>query len=104
MMSGIVATGIGIGAMLGPPVARWLISTYHWRVSYIILGAAVFIIIVLSGQFIKGDPTDVGQAAYGRNMEEDAPLNQETGGLSLREVFFTTQFWIVTGIFFCLYV
>ena len=101
MMSGIVTAGIGMGAMFGPPVTRWLISTYHWRVSSIILGVAVFIIIVLSAQLIKSDPSEVGQVAYGRNRSEEAPLNQEAEGLSLREAFFTRQFWIVFGMFFC---
>jgi len=101
MMSGIVTAGIGIGAMFGPPVARWLISTYNWRVSYIILGVTAFIIIVLSAQLMKGDPAEIGKVAYGRNKEKEAPPNQGAEGLSLREAFDTRQFWIVTGMFFC---
>ena len=38
MMTGVVATGIGIGTLLEPPVANRLISIYDWRTSYIIIG------------------------------------------------------------------
>ena len=31
MMTGIVVAGIGIGGLIAPPVANWLISIYDWR-------------------------------------------------------------------------
>jgi len=101
-MSGIVAAGIGIGAVIGPPVARWLISVYNWRISYLILGIIVFGVIVVSAQFLRRDPIQMGMAAYGGNEAEQAEVKPDIATISLGEAIRTIQFWMVFTIFFSL--
>lgn len=96
-MTGIVVAGTGIGALIGPPVVSRLISGYGWRVSYLILGSSVLAVAVLCAQFIRRDPAQMGQVAYGENEKGKKILKQDTKGLSLREAVSTTQFWIVFG-------
>jgi sugar phosphate permease len=48
IMTGIALTGIGLGSLIAPPVAHWLISVYDWRVSYSILGCLVLAVGVLA--------------------------------------------------------
>ena len=60
-MTGIVISGGGIGAFIGPPVINWLINISNWRQTTIILGIFVFIVIFLAAQFLKRDPSQVGQ-------------------------------------------
>ena len=67
MMTGLVATGVGIGGFLGPPIVDRLISSYGWRSSFVIMGAAVFLLVVLSAQAMRKDPSEVGQRPYGEN-------------------------------------
>jgi len=101
MMTGIVAAGTGIGALLGPPVAIRLISVYGWRVSFAILGIIVFSIIVLSAQLVKRDPTQVGQVAYGASQVEQRRLDLYADGFSLGEAVYTSQFWVFFATGFC---
>ena len=99
MMTGIVAAGSGIGALFGPPGASRLISAYGWRTSYTILGSIVLSFVVLSSQFIKRDPAQVGQVANGGSQGKQ--LNPEADGLYLREAVYTSRFWLFSGTGFC---
>jgi MFS family permease len=101
LMTGIVAAGSGIGALIGPPVASRLISIYGWRISYAILGGITMLMVVLSAQFIKRDPKQVGQVPYGENPVEEGGGNLRGEGLSLREAIRAPQFWIFSMTGFC---
>jgi len=102
MMTGIVLTGVGIGTLIAPPVANWLISSYDWRISYIILGSIVLVFVVLAAQPLRRDPTRVGQVPYGENKQEEAELKGDTKAFSLKEAVSTRQFWLVFSMFLCL--
>jgi MFS family permease len=101
LMTGIVAAGSGIGALIGPPVASRLIPIYGWRMSYIILGSITLLTVGLSAQLIKRDPTQVGQVPYGENQIEQARLSLRVEGLSLREAVHSSQFWVFFTTGFC---
>jgi MFS family permease len=103
MMAGIVAGGISIGALIGPPLAHRLIVIYGWRISYMILAATVFITVTIISQFIRKDPIEVGQYADGVTKPDEQPgLQTSTRGLSFKEAIVTGQFWVVFFMFFCL--
>jgi len=101
LMTGIVVAGVGIGQMIGSPVASRLIAAYDWRLSYIILGGVVLVVMVLAAQFMKRDPTKMGLLPYGENEVKQQGLASETRAFSLREAVHTTQFWIALAMFFC---
>jgi len=96
-MTGIVAAGTGIGALIGPIIVSRLVSTYGWRISYVILGGFVLAVVLLCAQFIRRDPAQKGQVAYGDDAEKKKVRKQDIRELSLREAACTTQFWIVFG-------
>jgi MFS family permease len=100
MMTGIVMAGVSIGTLITPPVASRLISAYDWRISFIIAGSVVLVVVVLVAQFLRRDPTQVGQRPYGENEVEKQEPVLETYSLSLREAVHTKQFWLTSGIFF----
>jgi len=100
MMTGIAVAGTGIGGLITPLIANWLISTYAWRVSYVILGSVVLVLIVLAAQFLKRDPAQVGQLPYGENGKGIHELQLGNNGLSFREAVHTKQLWLVSGMFF----
>ena len=101
MMTGIVTAGIGIGALIGPPIANGLISSYGWRMSYTILGIIVLVVIVLSAQLLRRDPSQLGQFAYGENQSGREDSNPGNGGLSLGEAIHTRPFWVLFAMIFC---
>lgn len=102
LMTGVVSNGISIGSIIMPPLARWLISTYGWRTSYIIVGTLVLVITILAAQFLRRDPSQVGQLPYGENEVTKDSSNLEASGFSLREAIHTRQFWILCAVFACI--
>jgi len=102
LMTGIVLSGVSIGTLIGAPVASRLISAYDWRMSYIVVGGIVLVVGVLAAQFLRRDPTQANQGPYsGSEGEKQEPVS-ETHSLSLREAVHTQQFWLASGMFFCL--
>jgi MFS family permease len=99
-MTGIILSGNGIGVLVGPPVATRLISTYDWRVSYLIMGGVVLVIVTLAANFLRRDPAQMGQVPYGESGERQR-LGTGASGLSLKEAVYTRQFYIVFAMFFC---
>jgi MFS family permease len=101
LMTGIVASGTGVGTLIGPLVASRLIPIYGWRVSYALLGGVLMAVVVLFAQFTKRDPSQVSQIPYGQNQIDQTKLNSKMEGLSLREAVCTLQFWVFSGAVFC---
>jgi len=101
MMTGIVMSGTGIGTLIAPPVASWLISTFDWRISYIMVGSVALVVVVLAAQFLRRDPAQMGQVPYSKN-KGGQELKLGTEGFSLREAVYTRQFWVVFAMCFCL--
>lgn len=100
-MTGIAIAGTGVGGLITPPLASWLISTYDWRLSYVILGSAVLVLVVLAAQFLKRDPAQIGQLPYGENRRDIHESQLGNDGLSFREAVHTKQLWLVSGMFLC---
>lgn len=98
LMTGIAYSGLGLAATVGPPVANWLITTYDWRQSFLILGIASTIIIVPAALFLKRDPQHAGQSPYGTSSEE--PNIHVLQGVLLQEALRTRQFWLICGMYF----
>lgn len=47
LASGIAASGVGVGNFLYPPVIRWLVITFDWKSSFLVLGGLTLNICVL---------------------------------------------------------
>jgi len=106
LMTGIVLSGLSLGQMIMAPVAGYLILSYGWRTSYIILALVTLLLVFIPGLLLKRDPSQIGQLPYGvdeqgeqRNKNQNSNLQSE--GVSVREALQTRQFWILWIIFFC---
>ncbi|MFC1979556.1 MFS transporter [Chloroflexota bacterium] len=99
MMIGIASAGGSVGAIIMPSLTGWLISLYQWRVSYIITGIIALVITVLSAQFLKRDPGQIGQSPYGGEQVTKDKINWEAGSFSLQEAAHTWQLWLLCTIF-----
>ena len=107
LMTGIVVSGIGAGAMIMPPVATQLISSYGWRTAYAIFGIAVLVVTMLAAQFLRRDPNQVGQLPDGESEVKQGGVVSEAKGFSLQEALRTRQFWMLCVAFlffgFCMH-
>jgi len=91
-MTGMVAAGTGIGAVIAAPLANYIISLFDWRISYIIVGGATMLVTVVASQFLKRDPVDMGQLPYGH--DERIVSHRNSSGMSLQSAMATPQFWL----------
>lgn len=101
MMTGIVVAGVGVGQLIAPPLANWLISVYDWRISYIILGGIALVAVILFAQLLRRDPAQMGLMPYGESKEETG-LEGGTKAFSLQEAAHMRQLWLVLSMYFCL--
>lgn len=101
LMVGIVVSGIGFGTLIMSPIANWLIATYSWRTSYIIVGIVALILIVLSAQFLRRNSTMNRVRPYVDDEARGQSLTSSAGEYFLRRAISTRQFWIVTAMFLC---
>jgi MFS family permease len=100
-MSGILLCGMGVGLLLVSPIAHWLISTYQWRVSYVILGVAFLVIILTASQFLKKSPAETGQLPYCKANSVPAEHAQDSPSFSFTEAIRTRQFQLMFFVFYC---
>jgi MFS family permease len=106
IMTGIVKVGTGAGQFAIPLIASMLIIRYGWRTSYLIIGAAVLIILVSVAQLLKRDPSQIGLMPDGDTGRAGDKPDGGEGGFTLSEALRTRQFWTICGvsvaIVFCL--
>ena len=97
---GMTVAGFGLGGVIVPPLAQWLISAFGWRQAYLILGLIAFIVVIPLAQFMKHSPQRVGLKPYGEDetVKDEQPL--VTGGLSLTQAIKTRRFWIFGSMLF----
>jgi MFS family permease len=106
IMTGIAKVGTGAGQFAIPLIASMLIMRYGWRTSYLIIGAAVLILLVAIAQLLKRDPSKIGLLPDGESERSGDNPEEGAGGFSLSEALHTRQFWTICGvsvaIVFCL--
>ncbi len=95
IMSGIIKVGAGVGMLLMPLVINWLISSYNWRTSYIVMGFVMLIFVILASQFLKRDPSRLGLLPDGDKKTGVSQSSSEESGLSLNKAVRSRQFWVL---------
>lgn len=101
LMSGIVVAGVSIGQLAGSPVVSRLIVAHGWSASYIILGIATLVVVVLAAQLMRREPAQMGQSPYGETGATPQAAKPVSGAFSFKEAVHTAQFWILFVILFC---
>jgi MFS family permease len=99
LMVGIVGSGIGIGMLVMAPLATRLIETFHWRITFLILGILTFVIVVVAAQFFKRDPSAVRLVPRGEDLNFNP--QEKPQGYSFQDAIRTHQFWLTFFTIFC---
>ncbi|MGI5939741.1 MAG: MFS transporter [Thermoleophilia bacterium] len=88
---GMAAMGIGVGQMVLSPLAAYLIESFGWRTTYMVLGVIIFV-CALPALFL------LGRKAPERPVEGQAPSLDK--GMTTRQAAATAPFWMmmITGI------
>jgi MFS family permease len=95
--SGVAVAGIGVGTLIGAPLAHELIARLGWRPTYLVLAALTALGAIVAGALVRRGPEH-----YGLGPDGDPPhphgVARILPGLSLREAMGTWPFWtIYTG-------
>ena len=88
----LMMTGVGLGIVVMPPLAQYLIDAYGWRSAYLALGGLMFAAAVpLPAMMLRR-----GGLAAQSSSRVAAPA----GGMRVREAVRTEAFWIILACFF----
>lgn len=91
LMSGIGISGLGFGIGVIPIFASYLITSFTWRPSFLILGAIDLILLILFAQLLRKGPRTTVLADNSQN--DIVPVKRRE--FSLKEALKTRLFWII---------
>jgi MFS family permease len=96
---GIMSLGISMGMILCPPFCRFLITSWGWRWSFLILGLLSGSVMIVSALFLRKDPPEQNTRSFGKipvsaavGVDETAPPGEKD--FSLSQAAFTRPFWV----------
>ena len=101
LMTGIVLIGMSLGTLIAPIVSERLIASYDWRLAYVISAIALFVVVLLSAQFLKRDPSTFRQEPDGKAANNPIVSKLNSTGFSLKEAIVKRQFWLLAGAELC---
>ena len=99
VMTGIAKAGSGMGILLMPLLANWLISNYGWRTGYVIVGLITLVLIIAIAQSLRRDPSQMGMLPDGSTVQKGSP-KPKAKGVSFQQAIRTRQFWILSAVYF----
>jgi len=91
--SGIAVAGIGIGTLIGAPLAHALISNVGWRETYLILAATTLGGAIVAGVLIRPGPHFYGLGPDGDPQATGTP--GEAAGFTVAEAARSRPFWAI---------
>ena len=88
----LVSAGMGVAPMTVAPFAQWLIQSYDWRTSFLIIGIVSWVLLVPAALLVRAAPT----------AEQGAPGGPAEGGegLTVGRALRTPQFIVLSLTFF----
>ena len=66
----LVSAGMGVAPMTISPVAAWLLQNTDWRSAQLMIGLAVWVLLVPAALFVRPAPRDSGGATRGATGEQ----------------------------------
>jgi MFS family permease len=91
-MNAIVMSGMGLGILVMPPVAGYLISLWQWRNAYLAIAILTLLVMVAASQFLKNPP---GEAA-----SPSGPADHHDEGRTLGQALRSREFGLLCILYF----
>lgn len=93
---GVAYAFIGLGAAIFSPLTGLVITHFGWRTAYVFLGVMMAALSLPFTLFvIRGKPSELGMKAYGEDALPVGSVAADNGGLTRKEAFRTSQFYMV---------
>jgi len=94
---GITGSGGGLGIAFVAPLAAFLIESFEWRNTLMMLGVIVWLVMIPVAQLLRKDPYEIGALPDGATPDDlTARIKEVTTSppiISLVKVFRTKNFW-----------
>jgi OFA family oxalate/formate antiporter-like MFS transporter len=100
LISGIVVSGFGLAPIYIGPLTHYLITTLGIQLTFIILGAGFFVVLMSLAWVIKNPPADWHPNAAAKKPVPEQNVAQNFHDLSWREVLKTKSFYLLWLMFF----
>ena len=84
---GVGAAGLGAGSLVFSPLAAWLISSYGWRIAYIVVGVICWVLFIPVARFVKQAPK--------RSIEVEVE-GKSTKDFTAAQALKTRAFWMIS--------
>jgi len=99
---GIAGSGIGLGPVAIAPFAAYLITSFDWRMAYIILGLMAWLIVIPLSWLLKKSPDGTGIAANNTSSSSAESIivqakdaaGDQPAEFSFRDATKTRSFWL----------
>ena len=100
LVLGMFTAGIGLGTVIFSLFTEFLIRSYAWRMSFVILGVMTLIIILTSAFLLRSTPELMGLQPDGKTVEWSLHKEGRTQGHSNKSLSFsaavvTLPFWLI---------
>lgn len=99
LMIGLVTAGIGVGGVIFSPLISHFITAYGWRNAYLIIGIIAFVLIGVSGQFLRRDPEQIGLKVHGVTKLAQKPRVPRDEDFTFGQAVRTRQFWMIAAVY-----
>lgn len=94
---GLMMVGLGLGAIVMPPLFQHLIARFGWRSAYFLAGAVVLLLPApIVKLFVKESPYDLGLRPDG-SPEAHTGERSANEGRTWSETYRTGTFWLLVG-------
>ena len=99
---GIGSSGGGLGTVVMAPFAAYLISSFDWRIAYIVIGLIAGLLIIFLSVLLRKEPSEIGlspdgtKSNHGEIVVPDKKDNDKPVSLSLSEALGTRNFWALS--------
>ncbi|MCJ7774629.1 MAG: MFS transporter [Desulfobacterales bacterium] len=111
----LLAVGAGIGGLVCAPSVAALITHFGWRVTFLIVGITIWVVVIQLSFVVKNRPAEMGLAPDGDPLDNNDSMDsaaEKSGGKSyglpqpfdytLKQAMHTSSFWILALCFFCM--
>jgi MFS family permease len=106
MATSVLAIGAGIGGLICAPISAILITNYGWRISFIIIGFTVWIVVIPLSFVVRNSPEEMGLRQDGDppgdedSTEEDLVVDDDED-YTLKQALRSHAFWMLalSGLF-----
>ncbi|ETX06512.1 MAG: hypothetical protein ETSY2_16685, partial [Candidatus Entotheonella gemina] len=98
---GLTGSGASLGIAGFPVLSEALIMRYSWRLTYLIFGLMVLVVLNLAAWFLVRDPETIGLEPDGRDRDVNQPprtTSQAEKSWTLGEAVRNGRFWLLASV------